>query len=349
MLQVYCGCMFSGKSSAARLEALRAAAVNIPVLTVTHSLDTRYGEGIRTHEGKTADNIPFISCSKLKDVLDTKLWKECKMCVIDEGQFFPDLYEICKLMVDQECDPTSDRVPCMNNSRRTIIVAGLDMDSDGNPFGDVVRLGLEADSFIKLQSLCSLCCDGTKSNFSQKYIADSSSQIAVGGSEMYRPVCERHFKSTQIEPIEMKYKQRTITLIIGGSKSGKSTLIKKMEREGRISNITQIFYDNMELTDKNVDNIIDETRSVVVSVHTSIFKEPTKPLIRLASRATKIVHLHALCNVCGNVARGDKLVLIGEDRTLDSNDMLRSSTPLSQLKAYPKCRLHLNSPHFDFD
>ena len=61
------------------------------------------------------------------------------------------------------------------------------------------------------------------------------------------------------------------------------------------------------------------------------------------------VHLHALCNVCGNMARGDKLVLIGDDRTLDSNDKQRSSTPLAHLKAYPKCRLHLNNPSFDLD
>jgi thymidine kinase len=296
--------MFSGKSSAARYEALRYAAIGVPVLTVTHAIDTRYGNGICTHDGRQIKDIPLIACHKLADVLSSSEWEKCQVCVIDEAQFFPDLYEVCKEMIKIKKNQFINN----NTKKIKIIVAGLDMDSDGNPFGDVVKLGLESHHFSKLRSLCAICQDGTRSNFSQKYISDNKDQIEVGGSDKYRPVCEYYFHNppTNKDNLPLPYRPyRQITLILGARKSGKTTLINKLQRESKITNTDLVFYDDLVATEENVDAIISEKRSVVVSAYASVLEEASIPLIRLASRATELIQLHALCKESGDLAYGD--------------------------------------------
>ena len=68
-------------------------------------------------------------------------------------------------------------------------------------------------------------------------------------------------------------------------------MIKEMEREGKISDIKRVYYDNIVLSDDDVESILASTISVIVSVRTAKSKQASTPLINLACRATNIIHL----------------------------------------------------------
>ena len=78
------------------------------------------------------------------------------------------------------------------------IVAGLDGTSDRQPFGDLLRLIPHAEDVERFTSLCSICRDGTIAIYS-KYIGnqnkDSENKIIIGGTNLYQPVCRKHYLS----------------------------------------------------------------------------------------------------------------------------------------------------------
>jgi thymidine kinase len=103
--------------------------------------------------------------------------------VIDEGQFFPDLFE--------KVTSWADTQPLH------IIVCGLDGDSERKPFGDMLRLIPHAEKVERLTAYCAECRDGTIAHFSKRFVKPAlpttDGQVAVGAGDMYRPVCRRHF------------------------------------------------------------------------------------------------------------------------------------------------------------
>jgi thymidine kinase len=92
--------------------------------------------------------------------------------LINEGQFFPDLYEV---VVD------------MLNNKKKVYVCGLDGDFERKKFGAMLDLIPLCDKVNKLTSLCSLCRDGTRGIFSMR-LTDEKEQTVVG-SDNYIPVC----------------------------------------------------------------------------------------------------------------------------------------------------------------
>jgi len=77
-----------------------------------------------------------------------------------------------------------------------VVVVGLDSDADRQPFGDVLALASLADSIEKKTALCRRCGDGTLAIFTRAVVSVAKEgQIAVGGADMYEPVCRRHFLS----------------------------------------------------------------------------------------------------------------------------------------------------------
>jgi thymidine kinase len=97
---------------------------------------------------------------------------------IDEGQFFSDLYDCVLKLVDVH--------------HKHVVVSGLDGDSLRNPFGEILFLIPYADKVKKLSSLCKLCNDGTVAIFTKRLIPHNE-QIQVGGSEIYIPLCRKHY------------------------------------------------------------------------------------------------------------------------------------------------------------
>ena len=182
-LTLLLGPMFAGKSSALLARVRRAKTLGWPVLLLTSSLDKRYsdsGHEIMTHD---KDSLTAVGVQVLKGVLVREDYKLAKLIVIEESQFFPDLYDFV--------------VTAVETDKKSVVVVGLDGDSDRRPFGDILRLVPLADEIVKLTALCKRCGDGTAALFSALVAGEKAAQICVGGGERYEPLCRRHFLENQ--------------------------------------------------------------------------------------------------------------------------------------------------------
>lgn len=170
-LKLIVGCMYSGKSSEIIREARRLQSIEKRVLLINHTLDIRYAkDSICSHDKIKIDSL---SLQKLMEIPDSLL-TDYEYIIIDESQFFEDLYEFVTENVDEH--------------KRHLIVVGLNGDSDRQTFGDIYKLYPMADDILLLKALCCICKDGTNALFSKK-IVDSTSQTDVGSSDKYIAVC----------------------------------------------------------------------------------------------------------------------------------------------------------------
>jgi thymidine kinase len=173
-LELIIGPMFSGKSTKLIRKVQLARTINKKVLVIKPSIETRYGEDkIFSH---SLQSEICLSSSKL-ELFDDKIHL-FDLIVIDEGQFFPDLKKYVLKWVEIY--------------KKNVLVGGLDGDSERNPFGEILFLIPYADKVKKLSSLCKLCNDGTVAIFTKRLIPHNE-QIQVGGSEIYIPLCRKHY------------------------------------------------------------------------------------------------------------------------------------------------------------
>lgn len=180
-LEIIMGCMFSGKSTEVIRRIKRLKTLGRNVMVINNSLDTRYTDGetgfIATHNRECE---PCISADKLLNLIATQSFRDADVIIIEEAQFFTDLFDFVTQSVD--------------NNNKQVIVSGLDGDADRKPFGDILRLIPHAEKVTKLSALCLECNDGTEAFFSKRLIyEDMSSQINVGSNDKYIAVCRRHF------------------------------------------------------------------------------------------------------------------------------------------------------------
>lgn len=187
-LEVILGCMFSGKSTRLVEIYKQCQFCNISVAVINHSLDNRYDDDLlSTHD---QIKIPCIKTNKLMDIwsddiialesnidLIPKINDKFKLAfsnviLINEGQFFPDLEEFVRIIL---------------NRGKKIYVCGLDGDFERKKFGQILDLIPLCDKVTKLTSLCSLCKNGTPGIFSKR-ISEETEQTVVGTTN-YIPVC----------------------------------------------------------------------------------------------------------------------------------------------------------------
>ena len=178
-LELIIGPMFSGKSTAC-ISRIRAAKVcGWKYLVVTSSLDTRYDEkasSIHTHNNETE---PAIGLSNLMDIMRFGEFNTAKMIIIEESQFFPDLYDAVIMMVE--------------SFKKIVVVAGLDGDSDRKPFGSILRLVPFADTVTRLSAPCKRCGDGSPAIFTAlRKGTVKNEQISVG-VDKYEAMCRAHY------------------------------------------------------------------------------------------------------------------------------------------------------------
>ena len=174
-LELIIGNMFSGKSSELIRRINREKSINKKILVVNFSGDNRYSNcSIATH-----DNVKLncLKLEKLNEITENMILSYDSF-FIDEGQFFPDLYIVVKLLVD--------------NHHKHVVVSGLDGDASRNTFGDIVKLIPLCDTLDKLTAYCCKCLDGTPAPFTKKK-GGGKSLIDIGGSDKYTPVCRYHF------------------------------------------------------------------------------------------------------------------------------------------------------------
>lgn len=184
-LEVICGPMFSGKTEELirRLRLAKIAKQKIQIFKP--SLDNRYETFyITSHLNQKFVCTPIAKASEILEHLkDTT-----RVVGIDEAQFFADeLLTICEKLA---------------NRRLRVIVAGLDQDYLGNPFGPMPRLLSIADDVIKLKAVCMVC--GGEATKSQRLTTDKE-QVVVGAEQHYEARCRLCFELPE-EASEMKTK-----------------------------------------------------------------------------------------------------------------------------------------------
>lgn len=174
-LEIITGNMFSGKSTELIRRIKRVQSINKKIVIINYIGDNRYTEnGIGTHDNNVLNSI------KLKTLMEFPFEgiQLIDSFFIDEAQFFTDLYEFVKILVDIHC--------------KHVVVSGLCGDVNRNVFGQIVSLIPIADKIDKLNAYCTMCNDGTEAPFTKR-INGTEDQIDIGGSEKYVSLCRYHY------------------------------------------------------------------------------------------------------------------------------------------------------------
>jgi len=174
-IEVICGGMFSGKSEELIRRVKRAQIARQRVQVFYHALDTRYGpERVSSHSGVELQAVPV----REPDDILWALQADTQVVAIYEAQFFPmGLVTLCNRLADEG---------------RRVIVAGLDMDFRGEPFGPMPELLAIAEEVTKLRAICVVC--GAPASRTQRLLngepaAFEDPIIQVGASENYEARC----------------------------------------------------------------------------------------------------------------------------------------------------------------
>jgi len=176
-LELILGPMFAGKTSALQSIVKRYSALGMKCVVYKPISDTRYGSDtyVYSHDMTRIRAIPVKNLTN-HNLMDPYL--EAKIVVIEEGQFFEDLYEFVVKAVDKD--------------KKNVIVGGLDGDCFRKPFGQILDLIPMADGIIKMTAFCKLCADGTAAIFTFR-MNGSKETVEVGGEEAYMPLCRTHY------------------------------------------------------------------------------------------------------------------------------------------------------------
>lgn len=185
-LSICCGCMFSGKTSWLMQQYKKYSYIGKTICVVNFDQDKRYHDSLLSTHDKVM--IPCIQAHNLKYVYDKM--KESDVVLINEGQFFDDLFDIV-------CD-------LVEKHHKIIHIAALDGDFQRNMFGQILQLLPRCDDYLKLHALCSHCKDGTKAAFSYR-ISCESEQISIGSSN-YLPLCRKCYETNiQSSTVKMAF------------------------------------------------------------------------------------------------------------------------------------------------
>lgn len=174
-IEVICGCMFSGKSEELIRRIKRLVIGKKKVQLFKHALDNRYSAtNVVSHDGAALLSIPVM---KSEDII-VNICEDTEIVGIDEAQFFEsDIIEDCLILINLGID---------------VIIAGLDMDFRGLPFGPMPNLMAIADKVDKLCAVCNVC--GKEAIMSQRLIngkpADSTDlTVCIGEKDSYEARC----------------------------------------------------------------------------------------------------------------------------------------------------------------
>jgi thymidine kinase len=177
--------MYAGKTTAYIARVEEAQSRDFGIVTAKHVWDNRYGGGAHAAQICTHDQVmlerPTWTVSRLEDLYTIlpHIFKADRrgLLAIDEGQFFPRLYEFV--------EEVRVKYPSVN-----IVVAGLDMDFMGRPFGDMPKVIAKSNVDTHLKANCA--CGSKEAIYSHR-LAKSKEVVLIGGSESYVPQCEKCF------------------------------------------------------------------------------------------------------------------------------------------------------------
>ncbi|WP_051348817.1 thymidine kinase [Peribacillus kribbensis] len=177
-MELICGSMFSGKSEELIRRVRRAQFAKQKIVVFKPAIDNRYSEeAVVSHNGSSFTALPIAKSTDIFKVIDP----DTDVIAIDEVQFFdPEIVQVAEHLAD---------------SGYRVILAGLDQDFRGEPFGPVPALMSLSESVTKLQAVCAVC--GSPSSRTQRLINGRPASyhdpvILVGASEAYEPRCRHH-------------------------------------------------------------------------------------------------------------------------------------------------------------
>tara|TARA_B100001057_G_C22693727_1_gene888855 strand:+ start:71 stop:646 length:576 start_codon:yes stop_codon:yes gene_type:complete len=176
-LKIILGCMYSGKtSSLIRIYKYNKIA-GIKTEVINYIDDNRYDPvKMSTHDGIKIDCLKFKNLNELFNK-ESDLIEKTDSFIINEGQFFNDLYDVVNKLV--------------NEYNKVVYVGGLDGDFKMKKFGQILDLIPISDSVEKLTAICSLC--KKKAAFTKR-ITKETVQTMIGGADKYIPVCRNCHK-----------------------------------------------------------------------------------------------------------------------------------------------------------
>ena len=167
-VEVVCGSMFSGKTEELIRRLRRAQFAKQRVEIFKPAIDVRYSEEeVVSHEGTSILSTPVDSSASI-----LLMGQESDVVGIDEAQFFDDhIVEVCNELADRGI---------------RVIVAGLDLDFRGQPFGPMPALLAIADEVTKVHAICVRC--GALAYVSHRIVAGDK-QVMLGEKHEYEPLC----------------------------------------------------------------------------------------------------------------------------------------------------------------
>lgn len=177
-IEVICGSMFSGKSEELIRRIKRAEIARLKVQVFKPRLDVRYGQDrVSSHNGSQTGAVAVNQAREIMQLVDA----DTDVAAIDEVQFFDwEITDVCEELAED---------------KKRVIVAGLDMDFRGEPFGPMPLLMALAEEVDKLHAICMVC--GAPATRTQRLIngqpaAYEDPVILVGASESYQARCRVH-------------------------------------------------------------------------------------------------------------------------------------------------------------
>jgi thymidine kinase len=169
-IEVICGSMFSGKTEELIRRLKRAKIANLRVEIFKPAIDIRYDENkVVSHDSNAIPSTPIDNSQTI-----LLMAQDVDVIGIDEAQFFDaEIGNVCEQLA-------------LKGIR--VIVAGLDMDYLGNPFGQMPNLLAKADYITKLHAICMKC--GNIANISFRKTTQEG-QVLLGEKETYEPRCRK--------------------------------------------------------------------------------------------------------------------------------------------------------------
>jgi thymidine kinase len=177
-IEVVCGSMFSGKTDELIRRLVRATIARQKVQVFKPAVDVRYAvEKVTSHAGANYDAIPVEKAADIR----TKLDKDTTVVGIDEAQFMDaEIVEVARELAARGV---------------RVLIAGLDTDFRGEPFGPMPILMSIAEHVSKLHAICMVC--GDEASRTQRLVNGKPARyddpiVIVGASELYEARCRLH-------------------------------------------------------------------------------------------------------------------------------------------------------------
>jgi thymidine kinase len=174
-IEVICGSMFSGKTEEMLRRLRRAVIARQKVEVFKPQVDNRYDDiNVVSHDENIFNSTPVETASQILLMVGD----DVEVVGIDEAQFFDDqLLNVCNELADMGI---------------RVIVAGLDMDFSGKPFGPIPALLAIAEYVDKVHAICVKC--GNLAQYSHRTIPGEK-LVVLGEKESYEPLCRNCFLS----------------------------------------------------------------------------------------------------------------------------------------------------------